>query len=216
MFQSLRLYIYLVTGSRKNFIDLDQLSRRSLHRLLLEGRARLLLLEVDFRLGASLILQLAHQFPVLPSDVGGQVAHAGVFPSGLEAHHAQRRGHHLALHLVVRMGHALEGAQSSNGRLTAGRLLMDHAANGAPNDPGRALEMVGSAGRVGVHSLLTKVLILGLVAHEGSGDDHLLAPDEDDFLSGEEFLGHDGTEAAVEVVAAVDDDGLFENHDFIL
>ncbi len=75
--------------------------------------------------------------------------------------------------------------------------------------------MVRSTCGVGIHTLLTKVLILGLVAHERAGDDHLLASDEDDFLSGKEFLGHDGTEAAVEVIAAVDDDGLFENHGYL-
>lgn len=72
--------------------------------------------------------------------------------------------------------------------------------------------MEGTAGMVGVHALGTELGVLGLVADKGSRDDHLFAADEDDLLSGEEFLGHDGAEASVHVVAAVDDDGLFEDH----
>lgn len=76
--------------------------------------------------------------------------------------------------------------------------------------------MKGSTSGVGVHTLLAELGVLGLVADEGSGDDHFFATDEDDLLAGEEFFGDDGTEAAVEVVAAVDEDGLFENHDWIV
>jgi len=81
---------------------------------------------------------------------------------------------------------------------------VDHAADGAPHDAGGGLEVERTAGGVGVHALLAELGVLRLVTDEGAGDDHLLATDEDDLLAGEEFLGHDGAESAVEVIAAVD------------
>jgi len=65
---------------------------------------------------------------------------------------------------------------------------------------------------VGVHALLTELSILGLVTDKRSRDNHVLATDKNNLLSGQEFLGDDGTQTTVEVVAAVNDDGLFENH----
>jgi len=70
----------------------------------------------------------------------------------------------------------------------------------------------GTTTGVGVHALVTELSVLGLVTYKGSRDDHLLASDEDDLLAGKELLGDNGTETSVEVVATVDEDGLFENH----
>jgi hypothetical protein len=74
----------------------------------------------------------------------------------------------------------------------------------------------GTTAVVGVHTLGTELGVLGLVADEGSGDDHFLATDKNNLLTGKEFLGHDGAKASVHVVTAVDEDGLFENHGWML
>jgi len=75
--------------------------------------------------------------------------------------------------------------------------------------------MEGTTPGVGVHALVAELSVFGLVTHKGARDDHFLATDEDDLLTGEELLGNDGSQATHEVVTAVDEDGLFENHDEI-
>lgn len=113
------------------------------------------------------------------------------------------------------MGDSLEGAETSNGSLAPGSLLVNHTTDGPPDNPGGGLEVEGTAGVVGIHALSTELSVLGLVADERSGDDHFFAADKDDLLTGEELLCHDGAETTVHVVTAVDDDGLFKNHCWI-
>ena len=72
--------------------------------------------------------------------------------------------------------------------------------------------MEGTTLGVGVHALVAELGVLGLIAYERSGDNHLLTANKNDFLSSEQLLGDDGAEAAMEMVAAVDEDGLFEDH----
>jgi len=76
--------------------------------------------------------------------------------------------------------------------------------------------MERTTARIRVHTLVTELGVLGLVPYQAAGHAHLLATDEDHLLAGEEFLGDYGGEATEEVVAAVDDDGLFEDHGWIL
>jgi len=73
----------------------------------------------------------------------------------------------------------------------------------------------GTTPGVGVHALVAELGILGLVTHKGARDNHLLATDEDDLLTSEELFGDDGRQATHEVITAVNEDGLFENHDEI-
>ena len=156
----------LMTSSREGCIDLGQLSSGGLLGLGLQGTLLLLPLEVNLRLRPALILQPIDKVLVLPTDVIGKVAHNGVLPSRLEADDAQCRGYDLALHLVVRVGDALEGAKTSDGGLTPSSLLVDHAANCPPDDACGRLEVEGTAGRVGVHALVAELSILGLVTNE--------------------------------------------------
>lgn len=72
--------------------------------------------------------------------------------------------------------------------------------------------MEGTSAVVGVHALGAELGVLGLVADEGTRDDHLFATNEDNLLSSEELFCHDRTEATVHVVTAVNKDGLFEDH----
>lgn len=76
--------------------------------------------------------------------------------------------------------------------------------------------MEGTTTVVGVHAFSAELSVLGLVADEGARDDHFLATHKDNLLTGKEFLGHDGAEASVHVVTTVDEDGLFEDHGWIL
>lgn len=72
--------------------------------------------------------------------------------------------------------------------------------------------MEGTTGVVRVHALRAELCVLGLVADEGTRNNHLFTAHEDNFLASKEFFCDDGTETTMEVVAAIDDDGLFKNH----
>lgn len=63
-----------------------------------------------------------------------------------------------------------------------------------------------------VHALRAELCVLGLVADKGTRDDHFLTSHQDNFLASKEFFRDDRAETTMEVVAAVDDDGLLENH----
>ncbi|KAL3772703.1 hypothetical protein ACHAW5_002678 [Stephanodiscus triporus] len=201
-----------VASRGEDLVDLGEFRARRLHGLLPQRGGRLLLLVVNLALRAALVLELVDEVLVLPPDVVREVSHLGVVPPGLQSHAPQRGGHDLPLHLVVRVGYALEGAKSSDRGLPPRRLLVDHAPYRPPHDARGALEVERAADGIRVHALLAEVLVLRLVAHEGAGDDHLLGPHEYDLLAGEELLGDDGAETAVEVIAAVDEDGLLEDH----
>ena len=214
--QSFYVGINLVSSSGQGLVHLGQIPRGSLLSLGLECSGGLLLLEVNLGLRATLVLEPVHKLLVLPPDAVGELSHVGVLPSGLEADDTKRGGDDLALHLVVGVGNSLERAQAADGGLSPRRLLVDHATDGTPDHARGRSEVEGSLAGIGVHALVAELGILGLVTDEGSADDHLLATDEDDLLAGEEFLGHNGAQAAMEVVAAVDDDRLLENHRFFM
>ena len=72
--------------------------------------------------------------------------------------------------------------------------------------------MEGTTTVVGVHTLGTELGVLSLVTDERARDNHLFATDEDDLLSGKEFLGHDGAETSVHVITTVNENGFFEDH----
>eukprot|EP00804_Cyclotella_cryptica_P010911 CCRYP_018964-RD/>CCRYP_018964-RD protein AED:0.47 eAED:1.00 QI:0/0/0/1/0/0/2/0/93 len=86
---------------------------------------------------------------------------------------------------------------------------MNHTANGPPNNPGRGLEVEGTTGVVGVHALRAELSVLGLVTDEGTGDDHFFASHEDNFLASKEFLGDDGAQTTMEMVAAINNNSCF-------
>eukprot|EP00804_Cyclotella_cryptica_P010914 CCRYP_018964-RF/>CCRYP_018964-RF protein AED:0.46 eAED:1.00 QI:0/0/0/1/0/0/2/0/153 len=90
---------------------------------------------------------------------------------------------------------------------------MNHTANGPPNNPGRGLEVEGTTGVVGVHALRAELSVLGLVTDEGTGDDHFFASHEDNFLASKEFLGDDGAQTTMEMVAAINNNRFFKHHD---
>jgi len=110
------------------------------------------------------------------------------------------------------VGHTLESRETSNGGLTTGSLLVDHTTDGAPHHTGGAAEVEGTTTGVGVHALVAELGVLGLVTDKTSRDTHELRSDEDDLLTGKEFLGDDGRKATKEVVTAINEDGLFEDH----
>lgn len=201
-----------MSSGGKNFINLGQVTSSSLLSLGLESSSGLLLLEEDFSLSTTLVLETADKLLVLPSNIVGEVTHLGVLASRLEADNTKGGRDDLTLNLVVRVGDSLEGGKTSNGSLSTMRLLVDHTTDSPPDHTGRGLEMEGTTGGVGVHALLTELSVLGLVTNKRSGDDHILTTDKNNLLSSQEFLGDDGTQTTVEVVAAVNDDGLFENH----
>ena len=89
--------------------------------------------------------------------------------------------------------------------------MVDHAPDGPPEHLGGRLEVVRSLSGVGVHLLLPELGPLHAVADKGSRDAKLLAPDDDDLLSGKEFLSDNGGEAAHKVVARVNDDGTLKH-----
>ena len=211
----LNFLVCLISRSSKHLVDLGQLSSTSFLGLGPESLLGLLLLVESLTLGTTLVLKRVNKFLVLPSNIVGKVLHDSVVPSGLKTDGTKGSGDDLALHLVIGVGDTLEGAKTSNGSLSTGSLLVNHTTDGPPDNPGRGLEVEGTTRVVGVHTLGTELGVLGLVADKGSRDDHLFATDKDDLLSGEEFLGHDGAEASVHVVTAVDEDGLFENHGWI-
>jgi hypothetical protein len=76
--------------------------------------------------------------------------------------------------------------------------------------------MEGTTGVVCVHTLRAELSVLGLVADEGTGDNHFFAAYENNFLASKEFFRDDGAKTTMEVVTAIDDDGLFKNHDSVL
>jgi hypothetical protein len=201
-----------MTSGRKNFINLGQVTSSSLLSLGLESSSGLLLLEEDFGLGTTLVLKTAHKLLVLPSHIVGEVTHLGVLTPRLEADNTKGCRDDLALHLVVGVGNSLEGRETSNSSLSTSSLLVNHTADSPPDHTGRGLEMEGTTSRVGVHALRAELSVLGLVADKRSGDDHILATHKNNLLSSQEFLGDDGAQTTVKVVAAVNYDGLFENH----
>jgi len=196
----------------KNFIHLGKITSSSFLCLGLEGGSGLLLLEEDFGLGTTLVFEAVDKLLVLPSNLVGKITHLGVLPSGLKTDNTKCGRDNLALHLVVGVGDTLEGGETSNGGLSTGSLLVNHTTDSPPHHTGRGLEVEGTTRRVGVHALLAELSILGLVTDDRSRDNHLLATDKDDLLSSQKFLGNDGAQTTVEVVAAVNNDGLFENH----
>jgi len=141
-----------------------------------------------------------------------KITHPGEPAAGLKADNTKSSGDNHTLHFVIRMRNSLEGTQTSNGGLTTVSLLVDHTTDGSPYDTGRRLEVEGTTTGVGVHALVAELGVLGLVTYERSRDDHLFATDEDDLLSGKELLGDNGAQTTIEVVTAIDDDGLFEDH----
>jgi hypothetical protein len=201
-----------MTGSGKNFVNLGQITGSSILSLGLKSSSGLLLLEEDFSLGTTLILKALDKLLVLPSNIIGEVTHLGVLTSRLEADNTKSSRDDLTLHLVVGVGDSLEGGETSNGGLSTGSLLVNHTTDSPPNHTGRGLEVEGTTSRVGVHALGAELSVLGLVTDERSRDNHILATDKNNLLSSQEFLGNDGAQTTVEVVAAVNDDGLFENH----
>lgn len=201
-----------MSSGSKNFVNLGQVTSSSLLGFGLEGSSGLLLLEEDFSLGTTLVLETADKLLVLPSNVVGKVTHLGVLASRLETDNTKSSGDDLALYLVVRVGDSLEGGETSNSGLSTSRLLVNHTTDSPPNHTGRGLEVERTTGGVGVHALLTELSILGLVTDKRSRDNHILATDKNNLLSSQKFLGDDGTKTTVEVVAAVNDDGLFKNH----
>lgn len=75
--------------------------------------------------------------------------------------------------------------------------------------------MKWSTGGIGVHALIAELLVFGLVTNKRARYHHFLAANKDNFLAGKKLLRNNGTKSSIEVVAAVDNDGLFENHDEI-
>jgi len=213
---SIEVLICLISRSSKYLVDLGQLSSASFLGLGPESLLRLLLLVKGLALGTTLVLKRVDKFLVLPSYIVGKILHDSVVPSGLETDSAKSSGDDLTLHLVVRVGDTFERAKTSNGSLTPRGLLVNHTADGPPHHPGGRLEVKGTAAVVGVHALGAELGVLGLVANKGAGDDHFFASDKDDLLTSEQFLCHDGAEASMHVVTAVDEDGLFEDHDWII
>jgi len=201
-----------MTGSGKNFVNLGQITGSSLLSLGLKSSSGLLLLEEDFSLGTTLILKALDKLLVLPSNIIGEVTHLGVLTPRLEADNTKSSRDDLTLHLVVGVGDSLEGGETSNSGLSTGSLLVDHTTDSPPNHTGRGLEVEGTTSRVGVHALGAELSVLGLVTDKRSRDNHILATDKNNLLSSQEFLGDDGAQTTVEVVAAVDEDGLFEDH----
>lgn len=158
-----------------------------------------------------LLLELAKQLLVLPSDTMGEVPEDREVPSGTKARDAKGGRDDLPLLLVERVRDAVKGGEPADGSLATGSLLVHHAAHRAPEHLGRSLKVEGSLPGVGVHALLAELSVLDAVANDGAGDAHLVASDDDDLLTGEELLGHHGCQTAEKVVAAVDDDGGFQN-----
>ena len=204
--------VSLMSRGSKNFIHLGKITSSSFLCLSLEGSSGLLLLEEDFSLSTTLVLKTADKLLVLPSNVVGEITHLGVVASRLEADNTEGSRDNLALDLVERVGDSIESREASNSSLTTSSLLVNHTTDSPPDHHGRGLEVEGTTARVGVHALLTELSVLGLVTDKRSGDDHILATDENNLLSSQEFLGDDGAQTTVHVVAAVNDDGLFANH----
>lgn len=201
-----------MTSGGKNFVNLGQITSRSLLSLGLESSSGLLLLEEDFSLGTTLVLETADKLLVLPSNIVGKVTHPGVLASRLETDNTKGSRDYLTLHLVVGVGDSLEAGETPNSGLSTMCLLVNHTTDSPPDNTGRGLEVKRTTGRVGVHALVAELSVLGLVTNKRAGDDHILATDKNNLLSSQKFLGDDGTQTTEEVVAAVNDDGLFENH----
>jgi hypothetical protein len=202
----------LVSSGSKNFVDLGQITSSSFLGLGLESSSGLLLLEEDFSLSTTLVLETADKLLVLPSNVVGKITHLGEVTSRLKADNTESSRDDLTLYLVERVGDSIEGGKTSNSGLATSSLLVNHTTDSPPDHHGRSLEVEGTTGGVGVHALLTELSVLGLVTDKRSRDDHVLATDKNNLLSSQEFLSDDGAQTTVHVVAAVDDDGLFENH----
>jgi len=126
-----------MSSGGKNFINLGQVTSGSLLGLRLEGSSGLLLLEEDFSLGTTLVLETADELLVLPSNIVGKVSHLGVLTSRLEADNTKSSGDDPTLNLVVRVGDSLEGGETSNSGLSTSRLLVNHTTDGPPNHTGR-------------------------------------------------------------------------------
>ena len=107
--------LFLIPSSRKDFIDLGQITSGGSLGLLLQCSRCLLLLEVNLTLSTTLVLQTIDEFLMLPPDIVSQITHLGVPASGLETNDAKGTGDDLALHLIVGVGNTLECGKTSNG-----------------------------------------------------------------------------------------------------
>ena len=81
---------------------------------------------------------------VRPSNLVAQSANGAVLAAGLQPQYPQRLGDNNALLLVVGSGDTLEGLQALESRFTAGGLVGNHAADGAPEHLGGSAEVEGS------------------------------------------------------------------------
>ena len=88
-------------------------------------------------------------------------------------------------------------------------LVGDHASHCAPEDLAGGAEVEGAAGRVDIATLAQEVEVLQLVAVEVAADVDALGANDDNLLTVENGLGHDGGQAAQQVASAVNDDGLW-------
>lgn len=177
----------------------------------IESSSGLLLLIERSSLDLALGFKRVHDLSVLPAAAGGEVTENSEGAVGAKAENAKRfREHHL-LHLVVRVGHTVEHLEASHGSLAAGGLVGDHAPDRPPEDLGRSVKVNGAALGVGGRALPQKVFEFDFVAVKVSADVQLLAANDNNPLSSEEFLRDNGREAAKKVATAVDGDGLFKH-----
>lgn len=153
----------LVSGGGKDLVDLCKVALSGLLSLLLKKIPGLLLMVEGVRLHPALVLKLLEEVLVLPANLVGEVTEDGVVATGLEADNAEGCWDYSALLLVKGVGDALKSAEAAKGVLATGTLLVDHAADGAPDHLGRGLKVVGATARVSVHALLAELGILAVL-----------------------------------------------------
>ena len=150
--------------SRENLLNLSKFIRCSCNRLLSQLILLLLLLIEFSSFRFALALQLGQKVLVLPSDRVGQLSHDSIVSSGLETHNLESARHDDSLLLVVRFWNSLKRRETTEGFLSADRLLVNHAANGAPHHASGRLEMGRTATRIRVHGLVAELSVLDAIA----------------------------------------------------
>ena len=86
-----------------------------------------------------------------------------------------------------------------------------HASDGSPEDSGGGSVVDSTSSGVVDHLLSHVFRELDLVSEEGAGDVDSFRSDDNDSLTGEEFLGDDGSESAEQMAFSVDDNFLFKH-----
>lgn len=208
----LLLLFILVSGGLQNLVNLPKLSLGSLLGLLPQLLGGSPLLVEGLSLGLSLLFKVSEQLLVLPPDRVGEVPEDSEVALGLEAEDAKGSRDNLALHLVVGVGNSVEGGEASNGLLATGSFLVDHASHSSPEHLSGGLEVEGTLTGVGIHVLSAELGILHSVSHQTSADTKLVAPHNNDLLSGKQFPSHNTRQATDKVIPPVNKYGAAENH----